>query len=143
MMNSFQGNRFFCGRLHRSPLHVKLLDLLGFHQEIVYVKRRHALLRRWRYTGERGRSIYTCRKRMDHWRLTVKPQGERWVDLVHDRTFSQEAADEARERNVKNRRTPYWRARIERFTRETTRVAIPTGSWELGHRYVFTRWEPV
>ena len=133
--------RFFCGRIHRPPRRIRLMDFLGWHQELYYRRGEAVTRKRWVTAETPGRSIYTCRKRVDHWRVTVKPQGLRWVTMVHDRNFSAEGLAEANDRGIKNRKNPYWRKRIGKPTREITRVQIPTESWEIGHRYEFTRWE--
>ncbi len=132
-------NRFFCGRVRRRPILIHILDLMGYHQELYRLKGEVRVRRRWVQSGVHGMSVYTCRKPMDHWRVTVKPQGQRWVRMVHDRDFSQPGMDAAKQ--VKNRKTPYWRSRIEEPTREETMVQIPTEAWEIGHHYEFTRWQ--
>jgi len=80
---------------------------------------------------------------MDHWRVTLKPAGEKMVWQIHDRDFNELEWEEANRRNIRNRNTRYWRGRIRQFNRERERVPVPTESWEIGHRYEFTRWEPV
>jgi len=132
-------NRFFCGRLHRRPFHVWLMDHLGMHQELYRVVGELQIRKRWVESRARGRSIYTCRKPMTHWKATIKPQGFKWVTMVHDRDFS--APDLQASENIKNRNTPYWRGRVIKPTRNTEGVQIPTEAWELGHKYEFTRWE--
>ncbi len=132
-------NRYFCGRVHRRPLLIRLFDWWGWHQELYRVRGEMRVRRRWVVHYIPGRSIYTCRKPMMHWRAVLKPQGTRWVNMVHDRDFSQPGLDAAK--GIKNVETPYWRSKIQKPTRETTRVEIPTESWELGHRYEFTRWQ--
>ena len=137
----FQGNRFFCGLTHRRPLHVWLLDHFGWHQELYRVMGSYEVHRRWVRSSSPGRSVYTCRKRMDHWRVTIKPPGEREVVRIHDRDFSEFWLETANKAGVKNRNTPFWRKRIRQRTRDRDVVKIPTPAWELGHKFAFTRWE--
>lgn len=132
-------NRYFCGRVHRRPALIRFLDSLGYHKELYRVVGELQVRIRWVRAKKPGRSIYSCRKPMTHWKATIKPPGLRWVDSVHDRNFSPPGLDAAK--NVENRRTPYWRARIEKPTREVQRIQIPTDAWEIGHKYEFTRWE--
>ena len=136
------GYRFFCGRVRkRRPFYAWLFDHLGLHQELYRVVGKMGIYRRWVESKAPGRSIYTCRKPRNHWKVTLKPQGLRWVTAVHDRNFTQAGVDEANRLGIKNRDTPYWRERIGRPTRTTERIQIPTEAWELGHRYEFTRWQ--
>ena len=128
-------NRFFCGRIHRPPLRVLLLDKLRWHQELYYLKGETVVRRRWVRSRGPGRSIYTCRKPMTHWKVTLKPAGLRWVTAIHDTKGAEVPA------HIQNRRSPYWAARAQKITRKQERIQIPTESWELGHRYEFTRWE--
>jgi len=132
-------NRFFCGRTHPRPLLIRLTDALGWHQELYYLKGERVLRVRWVKHREPGRSVYTCRKPMNHWRFTLKPEGQRWVNFVHDYDFSKPDLEAAA--HIKNKRTPYWRGRILQPSRKFERIQIPTRSWEIGHKYLFTRFE--
>ena len=135
-------NRFFCGRVHRRPLLIYLLDWLGYHKEYYRVMGETQVRIRWVSVRQpwprrpvRGRSIYTCRKPVNHWRATLKPQGLRWVNSIHD-TRGADVPD-----NIRNRNTPYWKARALKVTRKQDMIQIPTDSWEIGHKYEYTRWQ--
>ena len=136
------GYRYFCGRIRpRRPWFIWFFDTIGLHQEVYRITGRMGLYRKWVSSTVRGRSIYTCRKPMNHWRFTLKPQGQRWVTAVHIRDFTQQGLDEANRLGIKNRDTPYWRTRIGKPTETVERVPVATEAWELGHRYEFTRWQ--
>jgi len=81
---------------------------------------------------------------MTHWTATIKPQGLRWVRSGHIRNFDHAGFKEAERKGIKNRKTPYWLARIapgKDTIEDLGRIQIPTEAWELGHGYEFTRWE--
>jgi len=115
--------RGYCGRTHRRPWHARLTDLLGYHRELFYYKGEVRLRTRWVASQRPGRSVYTCRLPPGHWVFVLKQPG--W------RTMTQIA--------VKNR---VKRSQRPVFSFEKpVQVQVPTPSWELGHRYQFTRWE--
>jgi hypothetical protein len=116
-------NRYFCGRMHRRPLFVALLDRFGWHRELYRRMGSREISVRWVKAKRPGRSIYTCRKRVDHWRFVLKPQGERRMKRI-DVTNT-----------VKRGHRPKFKYG------EPVETMVPTESWELGHRYEFTRWE--
>ena len=117
--------RFFCGRMHRRPVLVVLLDWFGWHQELYHMMGERIVRRRWVKAKRPGRSVYTCRKAASHWRATIKPPGTRMVYRV----------------TVKNR-VKLSRRPVFRFGKPEL-VEIPTPSWEIGHHYEFTRWEDI
>jgi hypothetical protein len=116
-------DRFFCGRIHRRPVLIALLDRWGWHKERFHYVGEHQVRWRWVKARRPGRSVYTCRKPMNHWRLTIMPQGTRWVNQIEVRNI------------VKRGHRAVFK------TRKAVRVQIPTEAWELGHRYEWTRWE--
>ena len=115
--------RYFCGRLHNPPFRVRLVNYLGWHQELYRFVGETRVRRRWVRSRRPGRSIYTCRLPVTHWRATVKPSGLKWMNQVRV-----------------TRLTKRGHRPIFKFGKPT-RVQVPTESWELGHRYEFTRWE--
>jgi len=129
------GGRFFCGRVHRRPFWVVLADHWGWHQENYRIVGEIRVRRRWVRSKGPGKSIYTCRKIFNHWRLTVKPPGLRWVKVIHD-TQGMDVP-----KGIKNPNTPYWKPKAAKVTRKEERIQVPTEAWELGHKYEFTRWQ--
>lgn len=117
--------RFYCGRPHRRPLLVVLLDHLGWHRELYRIKGETVVRSRWVAARRPGRSVYTCRLPASHWRATIKPEGTKKMQQIPLRN------------TVKSSRRPIFRAG------EAVTVEVPTASWEIGHRYEFTRWEEV
>jgi hypothetical protein len=129
------GPRHFCGRVHRPPLLTRLMDHLGYHRELYYLKGTTRVRTRWVASARPGRSIYTCRKPKGHWRMVVRPAGERMVKATKIQRGAEVPA------HIKNTRVPYWKAKSLKETREEVTVPYPARSWEIGHRYEFTRWE--
>ena len=122
---------------------VWFLDRWGYHQENYRIVGEYRIRKHWIHDKKPGKSIYTCRKWVNHHVYTLKPQGQRWVTMISDKNYIEGGVKEAEERGIQNRKTPYWRARIGagKIVRTSDSIQIATESWELGHKYEYTRWD--
>jgi hypothetical protein len=116
-------NRFFCGRIHRRPLLIALLDRWGWHKELYRVIGELEVRTRWVKSRKPGHSIYTCRRQANHPVLTLKQEGHRKMNQI---TITN---------TVKRGRRPMY------TIGDPVPTVVRTGAWELGHKYEFTRWE--